>query len=123
MKHWGRWLILALPVWLGAFRCFTARFLLDAVGRGPLVLEGDVVRLTKGTSCLSRMETLEQRFLQCRNLRGCSVGPTFSTRLPVTISKSELKGRKRFTGPRVRHRKRGDRPGSFGHPRFPKALN
>jgi hypothetical protein len=35
-------------------------FLLDAVGRGPLVLEGDVVRLTKETSGLSPMETLEQ---------------------------------------------------------------
>src|ERR1700756_567328 len=29
----------------------------------------------------------------------------------------------RFTGPRGRHRKREDAPGSFGQPRFPKTLN
>jgi hypothetical protein len=28
-----------------------------------------------------------------------------------------------FTGPRVRHRKRGGAPGSFGQPRFPQTFN
>ena len=57
----GRWLILAL-LWCVAwsFPVLHCPFLLGAVGRGPLFLEGDVVRLTKDASGLSRMETLEQ---------------------------------------------------------------
>ena len=74
-------------------------FLLDAVGRGPLVLEGDVVRLTKDASGLSRMETLEQAISPMSKLTGPrSVGPTFPTRLPVTISRSEFKGLSRRRG-------------------------
>ena len=78
MKHWGRWLILAL-LWCVAwsFPVLHCPFLLGAVGRGPLFLEGDVVRLTKETSGLSRMETLSKRFRQYRNVRRPrSVGPT-----------------------------------------------
>ena len=96
-------------------------FLLDAVGRGPLVPEGDVVRLTTETSGLSRMETLEQAISPMSKLTGPrSVGPTFPTRLPVTISKSEsLKGAAATEVHRGRvfdTEKQGDTPGSFGYP-------
>ena len=57
MKHWGRWRCRGVA-W--SFPVLHCPFLLGAVGRGPLVLEGDVVRLTKEASGLSRMETLEQ---------------------------------------------------------------
>jgi hypothetical protein len=41
----------------------------------------------------------------------------------VALKASGAKPPPSFTGPRVRPRKRGDAPGSFGQPRFPKALN
>jgi len=74
-------------------------FLLGAVGDGPLILEGDVVRLTKETSSLDRMETLEQAISSMSKPAGPRlVGPTFPTRLPVVISKSEPKGLSRRRG-------------------------
>ena len=57
MKHWGRWRCRGVA-W--SFPVLHCPFLLGAVGRGPLFLEGDVVRLTEEASGFSRMETVEQ---------------------------------------------------------------
>ena len=98
-------------------------FLLGAVGRGPLFLEGDVVRLTKDASGLSRMETLEQAISSMSKRTGPRlVGPTF----PASPAGGDFKmfGAKGAAAAKV-HRAAcspQETPGSFGQPRFPKAL-
>src|SRR4029077_3779733 len=42
---------------------------------------------------------------------------------PISLFALRAQPPPRFAGPSVRHRARGDTPGSFGQPRFPKTLN